>query len=79
MLKGVGRLGLKPLPIFFQPSHRNFEPPFSKIYNYSTPYCTSTMAYGVICYSFLFFIDTLKPTYKLLQPCDEGEKDRKNC
>ena len=31
--------------------------PLSKIFNYSTPYCTSTMAYGVTCYSFLFFID----------------------
>ena len=28
----------------------------------STSYCNSAMAYGVTCYLFLFFIDTIKPT-----------------
>ena len=40
-----------------------FVSPPIEIYDNSTPYCTLTMAYGVTCYSFLFFIDTFKPTY----------------
>ena len=55
---------------FFTPPIEVLSPtsasPLLKIYNYSTvgtPYCTSTMAYGITRYSFLFFIDTIKPTY----------------
>ena len=54
------------LYFFSHPIH--FEPPSaprSKIYSYSTPYCTSMTAYGVTCYySFLLFIVTIKPTYQ---------------
>ena len=46
--------------IFFQPPIEILSPssaPFSKnlLYNFSTPYCTSTVAYSVTCYSFFFF------------------------
>ena len=37
------------------------------------------MAYHISCYSFLFFSDTIKPTYKLSQLYDKSKQNRKNC
>ena len=68
-LKGVGRWGLRRSeapPIVYAVLFKNFEylfspPPFKNLN--STAYRTSTVAYGVTCYSFRFFIDTIKPAW----------------
>ena len=55
--------GWSPPYIFFSPPIETLSPPsapFWRIYNNTIPYGTSTMNYGVTCYLFLFFINTIK-------------------